>query len=589
MDDQKRTKILAGGLVAVILVFVLRTRVDNWLRGPIRALQNEITAAERSAETLQADEIRLEVAKRNLNDWQDVSLPPDVDDAQRLYREWIQMLAEESGFSRIDVIPASKSSQKEFSTVAVEVRRAETDLQGLTKFLFLFDQANLMHRISAMTINCDSPRGNPRLQISLTAEGMSVAGTEDHQELLARTSLTTAIKNTDTELVAAQGDFFPVPENPEEFEPFLIRIDRELLKVTSITEAGWRVDRGVEGTTAASHIADSVIELFPVAWDRREKSLEQYAAFVKASPFVIPAPPKKYTPRISGVSDKTIKPGEEVRFTVKADGIDPELGDAAFTLHTAAEGMTIDRSSGEFHWAPGADLATGEYTAVVSMTQEQAADVKLESSLKVTIKRPNTEPEITLPESAIVVLGREFVTTAAASDDNPTDTLTFALGSGTPEGLTVDPQTGQIKWTPPKTFTPGRYEVEIKVSDNGVEPKSASTKMTLDVQDDFAELTLLSGIVGKDGVLHAWFRNKATNKVNPLKVGEKLVVSEISADIVTVTERNVTMKDGAGIWKLKLGDSVRQRQLIEPALQQAAEKTHGAEAPAVDTVSPAGS
>ena len=66
-------------------------------------------------------------------------------------------------------------------------------------------------------------------------------------------------------------------------------------------------------------------------------------------------------------------------------------------------------------------------------------------------------------------------------------------------------------------------------------------------------------------------------------------MSEISADIVTVTERNVTMKDGAGIWKLKLGDSVRQRQLIEPALQQAAEKTHGAEAPAVDTVSPAGS
>lgn len=589
MNDQKRTKILAGGLAAVILVFVLRTRVDNWLRGPIRALQNEIAAAERSAENLQAEEIRLEVAKRNLEDWKGVSLPPDVDDAQRLYREWIQMLAEECGFSRIDVIPASKSTQKEFSTVAVEVRRAETDLQGLTKFLFLFDQADLMHRISAMTIDCDSPKGNPRLQISLTAEGMSVAGTEDHQELLARTSLTTAIKNSDTELVAAAGDFFPVPENPDEFESFLIRIDRELLKVIAITEAGWKVDRGVEGTTAADHNANSVIELFPVAWDRREKSLEQYAALVNASPFVIPAPPKKYTPRISGVSNKTIKPGEEVRFTVKAEGIDPELGDAAFALHNAAEGMTIDPSSGEFHWAPGADLATGEYTAVVLMTQKKAADVTLESSLKVTIARPNTEPRVTLPASAIVVLGREFVTTAAASDDNPTDTLTFSLGGGSPEGLTVDSKTGQIKWTPPRTFTPGRYDVEIRVSDNGEEPKSASAKITLDVQDDFADLTLLSGIVGKDGVLHAWFRNKATNKINPLKVGETLVVSEISADIVTVTDRYVTMKDAAGIWKLKLGDGVRQRQLIEPAQQQAAEKTPGAEAPVVDTVPPAGS
>ena len=183
--------------------------------------------------------------------------------------------------------------------------------------------------------------------------------------------------------------------------------------------------------------------------------MKHYTALVNASPFVIPAPPKKYSPRISGVSDKTIKPGEEVRFTAKADGIDPELGDAVFALHNATEGMTIDRSSGEFHWAPGADLATGEYTAMVTMTQEKAADVKLESSLKVTIKRPNTEPRITLPENAIVVLGREFVTTAAASDDNPSDTLTFALGGGTPEGLTVDPKIVEIKWTPPRTFTPG--------------------------------------------------------------------------------------------------------------------------------------
>ena len=159
MDDQKRTKILAGGLVAVILVFLLRSKADNWLRGPIRALQGEVAAAEKSAETLRAEELRLDVAKRNLEDWKVISLPPDVDNAQRLYREWVQMLAEQCGFSRIDVIPASKSTQREFSTVAVEVRRAETDVHGLKKFLFLFDQADLLHRISSMNIDVDSPKG----------------------------------------------------------------------------------------------------------------------------------------------------------------------------------------------------------------------------------------------------------------------------------------------------------------------------------------------------------------------------------------------------------------------------------------------
>ena len=543
MDDQKRTKILAGGLTLVILVFLLRSKVDGWLRGPILKLQTEVAAAETSAVTLEAEEIQLKVAQRNLEDWKVISLPPDVDIAQRLYREWVQALAEECGFSRIEVVPASKSTQNEFSTVTVEVRRAENDLQGLTRFLYLFDQADLLHRISSLTVDSPSPKGNPRLTISFTAEGMSADGAEDHQELLARTLLTTAVKETDQTIVAATSDLFPIAEPPEEFEPFLVRIDRELLRVVAVTESGWQVEHGAEGTQAAAHETDAIIELFPVAWDRLEKTQDQYAAFVKASPFVIPSPPKKLTPRITGVSDKTIKPGEEVKFTAKADGLDPEFGAAQFALSDPAEGMTIDAASGEFLWKPMAELTPGDYTTTVLMTQEKNADVKADSKLKITIKQPNTAPTITLTESAIVVLGKEFTITAAATEVDATDTLKFSLGSGSPEGLTIDEKTGQLKWTPPKTFTPGKYDVEVKVTDSAAEPKFAATKIALDVQDDFASLTILTGIVGKDSVLYAWFRNKATDKVNPLQEGEKLTVSEISAEIVSITDRFVTMRD----------------------------------------------
>ena len=584
MDDQRRTKILAGGLTLVILAFLLRSKVDGWLRGPIRALQTEVTAAEKSAVILEADEIQLKVAQRNLDDWKAISLPPDVDIAQRLYREWIQALAEECGFSRIEVVPASQSTQKEYSTVAVEVRRAETDLQGLTRFLFLFDQADLLHRISSLTIDSPSPKGNPRLTISFTAEGMSADGAEDHQELLARTSLTTAVKDTDTAIAAATNDLFPIAEPPDKFVPFLVRVDRELMRVTAGTEAGWQVERGAEGTQAASHDVSAIVELFPVAWDRLEKTQDQYAEFVKASPFVIPSPPKTYTPRITGVSDKTIKPGEEVKFTAKADGLDPELGAAQFALSDPAEGMTIDAASGEFMWKPVAELTPGEYTATVLMTQEKNANIKVDSKLKITIKQPNSAPTITLTESAIVVLGQEFTTTATATDADATDTLKFSLGGGSPEGLAIDEKTGQLKWTPPKTFTPGKYDVEVKVTDSAAESKSAAVKVALDVQDDFASLTILSGIVGKDGVLHAWFRNKAIDKVNPLKEGEKLTVSEISAEIVSITDRFVTMKDAKGLWKLRLGDGLRNRVLIEPAEPIApAVETPAVETPAVDT------
>ena len=582
MDDQKRTKILGGGLTLVILIFLLRSKVDSWLNGPIRALQTEVATAEKSAVTLEADAIQLKVAQRNLEDWQVISLPPDVDIAQRLYREWVQALAEDCGFSRIEVVPASKSTQKEYSTVAVEVRRAETDLQGLTRFLYLFDQADLLHRISSLTIDSPSPKGNPRLAISFTAEGMSADGAEDQLELLARTSLMTAVKEMDTSITATPSEFFPSGEPLEEFEPFLVRIDRELMRVEAVTTTGWQVARGAEGTQAASHEADAIIELFPVAWDRREKTQEQYAAFVKASPFVIPSAPKTYTPRITGVSERSIKPGEAVKFTAKADGLDPELGTPQFALSDAAVGMTIDAASGEFLWMPLPQLAPGDYTATILMTQEKNTEVKVESELKITIKQPNAAPKITLDKSAIVVLGRQFTATAAALDDDATDTLKFSLGSGSPEGLTVDQKTGQLKWTPPTTFTPGKYDVEVKVTDSSAESVSASATIALDVQDDFAALTLLSGIVGKDGVLHAWFRNKATGKMNPLKAGENLNSSDISAEIVAITDRYVTMKDVEGLWKLKLGEGLRQRQLIEPSPKPTTQPTPAVEPPAVE-------
>ncbi len=581
MDEQTRKKVLVGGLAAVVLVFLLRSMVDEWVRGPIRDLQSEVAKAEASAESLTAQEIQLDVAKRNLDDWKAISLPPDVDNAQRLYREWIQALTEKCGFSRVSVIPASKSTQKEFSTVAVEVRRAETDLEGLTRFLYLFDQADLLHRISAITIDSPSPKGNPRLEVSFTAEGMSATGAEDRTELLPRTPLTNAVKETDTKIVAVPNEAFLIDEDPEKFEPFLIRIGHELLRVESVSESGWKVTRGMIGTKAISHDANAVIELFPVAWNRKEFTKDKYDAIVKSSLFVIPAPPKTYTPRLSGVSDKTIKPGEELKFTARADSLDPELGEAQFALSDSTEGMAINPASGEFTWKPPEETPPGEYTATVLMSQSKNAEVKFDSKLKITIRKPNAAPKITLRENAIVVLEKEFTTTATATDDDAGDKLTFSLGGGSPEGLTVDAKSGLIKWTPVKSFTPGKYDVEVKVTDSAAEPKTTSAKIALDVQDDFAKLTFLTGVVGKDRVLFAWFHNRATDRTTQLKEGEELTVSDIRATIISIGNRHVTMKDEAGLWKLNSGHNLRDRELVEPAAKSA-------ESPTIETtVNPA--
>jgi hypothetical protein len=580
MDEKKRTKILAAGLFAVIAVYSLRSTLDGFLMKPIRDLQRNLNMANAENESLKLQEIKFKVARKKLDDWKYISLPQNQDDAQRLYREWLHELTRQCGFSGpgFEVTPGARSQQKEFGTVGVEVKKAETDLQGLTRFLFLFDQADMLHRISAMKIDSPGAQGNPRLLVSFTAEGMSVIGGDDKTELQPRTTITSGISESAAEISVVPNESIII-EDP--FRPFLVRVERELLRVEAVDGSAWKVQRGFSGTKAAAHPEKATVELLPVAWDRQEKTLEQYADFVKGSVFVIPSPPKTWNPRLAGVSDKTIKPGEEVKFTVRAESFNPELGEPQFSLAEPVEGMSINPATGEFFWKPAETMGAGEYATTVMLTQSGNPELKLNSKVKFTIRSDNQPPALTLAESAIVVIGREFAETATATDDGPTASLKYSLGAGAPEGLSIDAVTGQFKWTPSRTFTPGKYDVEVKVTDSGEEPKSASRKIALDVQDDNAALTLLSAALSKDGVWYAWFRNKGTGKTEQLKVSEKLKVSEINVEIVVVTHRFVTLRDQDGVWKLQLGQTLRERKLIEPAakVEQAA--------PAAEPVEPA--
>lgn len=593
MDEKQRTKLLGIGLAVVVAVWGGRSTVSNWVFGPIRKLEKELQSATAENERLNDEDIQLTAAQRNLDDWRNASLPSNIDDAQRLYREWLFELARQCGFSGsgFEVTPGSRSAQKEYSTISVDVKKAEVDLTGLARFLYLFDQAGIMHRISGLKIDSPGAQGNPRLVVSFTAEGMSVSGSEDRRELVPRTPLTTALSESATSLKAAPSELFPTAED---FEPFWIRIDREMLKVEAITEEGWKIQRGFAGTKPATHAANSPIELFPVAWDRREKTTDSYQAFLGRSPFVIPSPPKTWSPRIAGLADKTIKPGEEVKFTVRADNLNPELGEAVFALSDAAEGMTIDAASGEFVWKAPAELAPGKYSAKVVMHQTSQPDTTFAESLAITVRQPNAAPKIELPKSAVVVLGREFTLQAKGTDDGPAEALKYSLGGGAPEGLSIDAASGMIRWSPARSFTPGRYDLTVKATDAGDTPQSASATIALEVQDDYASMTLLTGTVSRDAVWYAWLRNKGTGITARLKVGEFIRISDIDAEIADITNRFVTFRDTAGLWKLELGQILRDRQLIEPAPQPqeepAAAETSAEPQPAAgDNTEPAGS
>ncbi len=317
------------------------------------------------------------MAQNQLAEWKSMSLPHDALIAQRLYREWVENLAQQCAFGALSVEPATKSEQPDrYIEVAVELK-GETNLAGLSRFMYLFEKTNLVHRISDLRIKSTGSQGDPRLEVAMTCQGLSVAGAELRSEIFPRSELQGELAATATEMNVQ--DLSGFPENPGE-QPFTVRIDRELVRVTALNDGKWSIQRAFDGSKAEAHTSGAVVELRPELYDRLNETPDRYATLLAHSPFAAPTPPKKYSPRIAGLSKQTIKPGDEVRVTAKADDFNADLGNPVFTLLNAPEGMTINEASGEISWKTSAELAPGEYKAEVVATQPESPDQKIQSA-----------------------------------------------------------------------------------------------------------------------------------------------------------------------------------------------------------------
>ena len=72
--------------------------------------------------------------------------------------------------------------------------------------------------------------------------------------------------------------------------------------------------------------------------------------------------------------------------------------------------------------------------------------------------------------------------TASATEPDSGQTLTFALVSA-PDGMTINPTTGAISWTPAQTQSPSTNTVSVSVTDNGTPPLSATNNFVVTVYE----------------------------------------------------------------------------------------------------------
>ncbi|MBK7999079.1 MAG: putative Ig domain-containing protein [Verrucomicrobia bacterium] len=186
-------------------------------------------------------------------------------------------------------------------------------------------------------------------------------------------------------------------------------------------------------------------------------------------------------PTIAPLADQTINVGGLLVFSVPADDADIPHPNLIFSLGTNSPAGAEIGSSGLFTWTPTVAqlLTTNRISVIVSDGSLSATQ-----TFTAIVLEPNQSPTLATISDQTISEGELLSFPASATDPNgSSQTLTFSLGAGAPEGATIDPVTGAFSWTPNETQGPGNFQIGIVVTDNGTPPLGAARSFLVTVEE----------------------------------------------------------------------------------------------------------
>lgn len=286
MAMQQREKILAIAAATVVVAWLGLPRLGDFFLGPIRDAQQRLDGVTEQLTQKTREAVQVKNAGLALKEWRGRSLPPNPPDAQRLYQAWLTDLAQVADFKNVKVTPGRRVPQGKVWTGILVSLDGEATLSQVHRFLFHFNQADLAHRITSLNLESPDSNANVPLRVSLTAEGLAVAGTEPRLTLFPQTTLKADFRSQTSQQTIEIEDVADFPAEPG----YRIRIGNEYLNVVDVDEHRWTIEGGVDATSPASHAAGDVVELAAVHPDYAEHTFDDFRSMAANSPFVKPVP-----------------------------------------------------------------------------------------------------------------------------------------------------------------------------------------------------------------------------------------------------------------------------------------------------------
>jgi hypothetical protein len=565
---QKREKILAAALGGVLLLWFGLPWFEGTFLAPLRELERDEEMLQETVAELFEQRKQLAIQEQEFGEWIEKSLPPNPLNAQRLYQEWLVNLAQLSGFEQITVdLQPVRHEGETFANIPI-VLKAKGTLQELALFLDRFESVELLHRIAQCDITSPAAEGNPKLDLVLTAEGVAIKSAPERARLFPQTDLVEELPREAKEISVSSTLGFP--EQP----PFRVRIGNEFLNVVEADGYRWTTVRGVARTFAERHAEAATIELFPLREEVPHADDDVEAVWAR-SIFTKPAPKIEYRPRLASTSPPMAVRGRRWSWELEVSDWNPEFGSPRFELISAPERMRVNERTGQIEWTVAEEVALGRHPLEVLVWGQTGKDAGFTSRVNVTVRDPNTPPRFDETPPLRFYLGRESQVQLKASDpDNPNERLTFEL-EGAPEGMTIDPATGVIRWTPEETLDTREFPVTVTVTDADPMPESASVELTVTLEEDSARFAYLVGTfsrkTGEDLAAaieekEAWIFDRATNRRTVVKEGDAFHIADFELTVKQIGSDYILVERGEELYRWEFEQPLVE---IKPAPQTA--------------------
>jgi hypothetical protein len=412
---------------------------------------------------------------------------------------------------------------------------------------------------SVTLVEKESANGGTKAAIETRADSIPAAG--DSKKIAVPVK-----KPVTTELVSAwDGESQTiVVKLAKGFAPgrLQIQIGDDTLEVVARREV-WRIDdqkfRADKGT---------VVEASPVRPEFKDVSIEKFASLIDLNPF---AKKRTIPPSFvlkSSTDSRNIERGITAVLTPEVTDLGPNTAAPKIeVISPLPPGMTF--ADGLLTWVTTEEMEPAKFDLILRATSDDL-ETPLEESFEVSLYVPvieNKPPVLSPPEGDVVaILGQPVKFQVTAVDlETPAEELRFAAGANFPEGATVNPMTGEVNWTVPKDGQPGPVEFPITVVDAGTPQQSGAVTVAVDVQEDRAIFTYLTGSIAADDRKQAWLYDRSTNKRVILEEGDEFEYAGFEALVLSIDRDFMTMQQERNTLRLDIGNSLREAVVIATA------------------------